>query len=139
MPEFIGRISTVRTAIFRLKRWFYATFFSPFTKFEEGKKIAEENRRMWVMLASKIINEISSKYGSDANLAARIRLTYDSEVVSRVTDPSKGQEIEIRKFIPRKVVIEVYEKKGDIEFDITESDIKEALKGGYEEPKVEES
>jgi len=136
MPEFVGRISTVRTAIFRLKRWFYATFFSPYTKIEKGKAIAEENRRVWVMLASKIINEVSSKYGTDKNLAARIRLTYDSEVVAKVTDPSRGQEITIQRFIPRKVAVEIYEKKGDIEFDITEGDLKKALEEEYKEPEV---
>ena len=88
------------------------------------------------MLASKIINEISSKYGTDKNLAARIRLTYDLEVVAKVTDPSRGQEITIQRFIPRKVAVEIYEKKGDVEFDITEEDLKKALEEEYKEPEV---
>jgi hypothetical protein len=84
------RISpTFRSAIFRAKRWFYATFCK-----NCPKEIIEENKKMWVQLASKLIEE-SNKLGI-SDKPTRLEIEY--EVVNG-------------KFKPIKATVEAFEMK----------------------------
>lgn len=80
---------TCRGAIFRAKRWFYATFYS---RTAMGDR--EKSRENWVKLARKMVEASNEEGVSDK--AARITIYYTDEGGT---------------FNPVKAEIEVYELK----------------------------
>ncbi|MCS7112755.1 MAG: hypothetical protein RMJ00_01615 [Nitrososphaerota archaeon] len=60
-----------RGAIFRMKRWFYATFYSGVS----DREVKESNRRIWLDLSRKLIEEINKR--SAADKPTRIVLEYE--------------------------------------------------------------
>jgi len=73
MPEQRFRIApTSRGAIFRAKRWFYATFYNK----KIPPEIREENKKAWTELARRIVEEVN-KYGYSEN-PARITIKYEA-------------------------------------------------------------
>ncbi len=61
---------TSRGAVFRLRRWFYLTFY---TKASSG--VRERNRKEWLKLSRRLIEEINKRNASDK--PARITLEYE--------------------------------------------------------------
>ncbi|MEM0211608.1 MAG: hypothetical protein QXS19_02230 [Candidatus Methanomethylicia archaeon] len=88
MPEQRFRIApTSRGAIFRAKRWFYATFYTK----NIPPEVREENKKVWTELARRMVEEIN-KYGYAEN-PTRITIKYETG--------SKGE------FKPSSVILEV--------------------------------
>ncbi|RLE76888.1 MAG: hypothetical protein DRJ56_03460 [Thermoprotei archaeon] len=81
---------TCRGAIFRAKRWFYATFYSRIG--DEGRR--ERSRENWVKLARMLVERSNEEQVSDK--AARIIIYYTEEG---------------GVFTPIRAQIEVYELK----------------------------
>jgi len=81
---------TSRGAIFRLKRWFYLTFYT-----KAPSEIREKNREEWLKLSRRLIEEISARNASDK--PARITLDYQ-------VGPNG-------EFIPMSVTVELMEIK----------------------------
>lgn len=81
---------TSRGAIFRLKRWFYLTFYT-----KAPDEIREKNREEWLKLSRKLIEEINARNASDK--PARITLEYQ-------VGPNG-------EFIPMSVTVELMEIK----------------------------
>ncbi len=105
----IFRVATPRSAIFRVKRWFYANFYTP-NKKAGREDVAEENKKVWEELARTLIERIGD-LGVDA---IRITLEYSSKVLSY--EVGKGQEpIPIVRFKPIKAKIEMFRKIGEEE------------------------
>lgn len=91
MPEQRFRIApTSRGALFRAKRWFYATFYTG-----APPEVREENRGAWVEVARRLVEEINKR--DAGNLPARITLRYE-------TGP-KGE------FKPMSATVELMEMK----------------------------
>ncbi|RLE58871.1 MAG: hypothetical protein DRJ32_05640 [Thermoprotei archaeon] len=88
---------TCRGAIFRAKRWFYATFYS---KADEATR--EKSRENWTKLARALV-EKSNEAGASEK-AARLIIYYKTE---------NGV------FVPIKAEIEVYELKQVDKLEIT--------------------
>ncbi|MEM2455123.1 MAG: hypothetical protein QXN21_04195, partial [Candidatus Bathyarchaeia archaeon] len=65
---------TGRGALFRAKRWFYSTFYT-----KAPPEIKEENKKIWVSLAGKIIEELNKRNASEKPT----RLTINYEVGPR--------------------------------------------------------
>jgi len=61
---------TSKGAIFKLKRWFYLTFFT-----KASKEVKEKNREEWLKLSRKLIQEINERNASEK--PARITLEYE--------------------------------------------------------------
>ena len=94
---------TCRGAIFRAKRWFYATFYS---KKEDEKK--EQSRANWAKLARKLVEKSNAENVSEK--AARVIIYYeDKDGIFR----------------PIKTEIEVYELKPVKTIEISESELTE--------------
>jgi len=71
MPTQRFRITpTSRGALFRAKRWFYLTFYT-----KAPSEVKEENKKSWVNLASKIIEEIGKRNATDK--PARLTINYE--------------------------------------------------------------
>ncbi|MCS7097337.1 MAG: hypothetical protein NZ926_02635 [Candidatus Methanomethylicia archaeon] len=73
MPEQRFRIApTGRGAIFRAKRWFYATFYTKSLPLE----VKEGNKKIWTDLARRMVEEIN-KYGYSDN-PTRLSIKYET-------------------------------------------------------------
>jgi len=73
MQEQKFRISpTCRGAIFRAKRWFYATFYNK----SIPQEVREENKKAWTELARRMVEEVN-KYGYVEN-PTRISIKYET-------------------------------------------------------------
>jgi len=71
MPAQRFRITpTSRGALFRAKRWFYLTFYT-----KASPEVKEENKKAWVDLASKIIEEIGKRNATDK--PTRLTINYE--------------------------------------------------------------
>ena len=81
---------TSRGAIFRLKRWFYLSFYT-----KAPSEVREKNREEWLKLSRRLIEEISARNASDK--PARITLEYQ-------VGPNG-------EFIPVSVTVELMEIK----------------------------
>lgn len=113
MPEQRFRISpTTRGAIFKVKRWFYGTFYNK--KIPED--VREKNKETWVRFANRLVEEASKRGISDQ--PARITVTYDIG--------SRGE------FKPISATIEVLEVKTKDKFTIYSDDALENLKSKLE-------
>ncbi len=85
---------TCRGAIFRAKRWFYATFYS-----KAQSDLKEKSRENWVKLARKLV-EVSNERGVSEK-AARVVIYYrDNE---GFFDPVKA-ELEIYELRPVETI-----------------------------------
>lgn len=74
MPEQRFRIApTGRGAIFRAKRWFYATFYS-----SASEDVKEENKKAWTAVATKLVEEMNKRNASD--MPTRITLKYETGI-----------------------------------------------------------
>lgn len=62
--------STSKSALFRAKRWFYLTFYT-----SASADIKEENRKAWVDLAARLIEEINRR--NAAEKPARLTINYE--------------------------------------------------------------
>ncbi|MEM2341874.1 MAG: hypothetical protein QXX94_02975 [Candidatus Bathyarchaeia archaeon] len=99
MPTQRFRITpTSRGALFRAKRWFYSTFYT-----KASSDIKDENKKAWVDLAGKIIEEISKRNATEKPT----RLTINYEVGPR------------GEFKPISVTVELMEIKPLETFTIT--------------------
>lgn len=105
---------TSRGALFRAKRWFYSTFYS-----NAPAEIREENKRAWVDLASKLVEEINKRNAADK--PARLTINYE-------TGP-RGE------FIPLSATIELMEIRSLETFTIyaSKEEEKKKLKAEIEE------
>jgi hypothetical protein len=81
---------TSKSALFRAKRWFYLTFYT-----NVPAEVREENRKVWVDLAGKIVEEINKR--NAAEKPARLTINYE-----------KGPRGE---FQPSSVTVELMEIK----------------------------
>jgi hypothetical protein len=81
---------TSKSALFRAKRWFYLTFYT-----NVPAEIREENRKVWVDLAGKIVEEINKRNAADK--PARLTINYEKG--------SRGE------FHPLSVTVELMEIK----------------------------
>lgn len=88
---------TCRGAVFKVKRWFYATFYS-----HMPEDVREGNKRVWIEFARRIIEEINARGVADK--PARIVVEYDVG--------SMGE------FKPLSAFIEVYEIKAVSSFKV---------------------
>lgn len=71
MPVQRFRIApTSRGAVFRAKRWFYLTFYS-----KAPADVKDENRKIWVELAGKIIEEVNKRNAADK--PTRLTINYE--------------------------------------------------------------
>ncbi|MCD6209022.1 MAG: hypothetical protein DRJ46_01815 [Thermoprotei archaeon] len=94
-------VPTARGAIFRAKRWFYATFYSK--KLQVSDEIKEKSKENWARLARKLVEETNNRNASDK--AARLTIYYYDE---------NGL------FKPVKAEIEVYELKQVDKIEVSE-------------------
>ena len=63
---------SARGAIFRAKRWFYATYYA-----KKDDPVREESRQNWAQLARKLVEETNSRGVSDK--ASRLIIYYSDE------------------------------------------------------------
>ncbi|MEM1582785.1 MAG: hypothetical protein QXK89_09810 [Candidatus Bathyarchaeia archaeon] len=92
--------TTSKGALFRAKRWFYSTFYT-----KASSEVKEDNRRAWVELAGKIIEEINRHNAADKPT----RLTINYEVGPR------------GEFKPTSVTVELMEIRPLESFTVTMS------------------
>lgn len=72
MPVQRFRITpTCKSALFRAKRWFYSTFYTGVPA-----EIREENKKVWVDLAAKLVEEINKRNATDK--PARLIINYET-------------------------------------------------------------
>ncbi|MEM1547110.1 MAG: hypothetical protein QXP91_11735 [Candidatus Methanomethylicia archaeon] len=72
MPVQRFRITpTGRSALFRAKRWFYSNFYT-----NASTGVRDENKKVWVNLATKLVEEINKRNAADKPT----RLTVNYEV-----------------------------------------------------------
>ncbi|MCS7098404.1 MAG: hypothetical protein NZ922_05470 [Candidatus Methanomethyliaceae archaeon] len=91
MPVQRFRISpTCRGAIFKAKRWFYATFCK-----KGDQKVLEENKKTWTKLATKLVEEANKLGISDKPVRLTIEYTTGMDGV----------------FKPLQVMLEVFEMR----------------------------
>jgi len=70
MPTQRFRITpTSRGALFRAKRWFYSIFYTK----ELPADVKEGNKKAWVDLASKIVEEVNKRGATDKGRHYRAR------------------------------------------------------------------
>ena len=113
MPKFEGVIRHPRSAIKKLRKWFYANFFYQ-SENPDVAIISERNKRAWEALAGKIIEAVG-----DSEDPIKITLIYDTEAVVI------GKEA-FEKFKPRKVIVEFYKKANEREINL--EDVEEKIK-----------
>ncbi|MEM1544176.1 MAG: hypothetical protein QW600_00715 [Candidatus Bathyarchaeia archaeon] len=71
MPVQRFRITpTSKSALFRAKRWFYSTFYTG-----APSDVREENKKVWVDLAARLVEEINRR--NAAEKPARLTINYD--------------------------------------------------------------
>jgi len=72
MPTQRFRITpTSKGALFRAKRWFYSTFYT-----NAPAEVREENKKVWVDLATRLVGEINKR--SAADKPARLTINYET-------------------------------------------------------------
>jgi len=72
MPVQRFRINpTSKSALFRAKRWFYSTFYT-----NAPADVKEENKKVWVDLAARLIEEINKRNAADK--PARLIINYET-------------------------------------------------------------
>ncbi|MEM2848820.1 MAG: hypothetical protein QXI36_00920 [Candidatus Bathyarchaeia archaeon] len=105
---------TGRGAIFKLKRWFYLTFYTK----NMPNDIKEKNRSVWLELSRRLIEEVNRRRASEK--PTRITLEYEA-------DPNN-------EFKPISVTVEVMEMKPIESFkvslreEVTEAEEREKFK-----------
>ena len=121
----VFRISSIGSAMFRAKRWFYGRFYTPAIK-AGMKEIAEKNKEEWVKLAGKIL-EILQKLGS--HYVIRLYIYFDTKISGYSRD-NEGKIIKIEEFIPIGCRIMKYMLVGEeiIEVKPGAKDVIETLK-----------
>ncbi|MBS7648648.1 hypothetical protein KEJ17_03255, partial [Candidatus Bathyarchaeota archaeon] len=62
---------TSKSALFRAKRWFYSTFYT-----NAPSEVKEENRKIWVDLAAKLVEEINKRNAVEK--PARLVINYET-------------------------------------------------------------
>ncbi|MEM3104972.1 MAG: hypothetical protein QXD69_05675, partial [Candidatus Bathyarchaeia archaeon] len=62
---------TSKSALFRAKRWFYSTFYT-----NVPADVREENKKVWVDLAAKLVEEINRRGATDK--PARLTINYET-------------------------------------------------------------
>lgn len=62
---------TSKSALFRAKRWFYSTFYT-----NVPAEVREENKKVWVDLAAKLVEEINKRGATDK--PARLTINYET-------------------------------------------------------------
>jgi hypothetical protein len=98
MQEQKFRISpTCRGAIFRAKRWFYATFYNK----NIPQEVREENKKAWTELARRMVEE-ANKYGY-VDYPTRLSIKYE-------TGPNKefkpiSATLEVMSMVPVKTIV----------------------------------
>ncbi len=95
---------TARGAIFRAKRWFYATFYS-----KSSSENKEKSRENWARLA-RLLVEKSNKEGVSEKAARVIIHYYDKNGL----------------FEPVRAELEIYELRPIKTLEITEDELKES-------------
>ena len=90
---------TCRGAIFRAKRWFYATFYSK----DVNPEVREKSRENWARLARRLVEKSNERGASEK--AARVIIYYTDE--GGVFNPVRAE-------------IEVYELKQVDKIEISE-------------------
>ncbi|MBS7606636.1 hypothetical protein KEJ14_02190 [Candidatus Bathyarchaeota archaeon] len=72
MPVQRFRITpTCKSALFRAKRWFYSTFYTG-----APAEVKEENKKIWVDLAGRLVEEINKR--NAAEKPARLTINYET-------------------------------------------------------------
>jgi len=119
------RISpTGKGAIFRLKRWFYATLFSKIPA-----DARETSRAAWTELVGKLIDEINKRGVADK--PARISLIYEQGLKGEFIPLSV--KMEIFELVPRDTInISFSEKVAEIEKEKIRAQYQELLKKAKE-------
>ena len=125
MTEQKFRISpTGKGAIFRLKRWFYATLFSKIPA-----DARETSRAAWTELVGKLIDEINKRGVADK--PARISLIYEQGLKGEFIPLSV--KMEIFELVPRDTInISFSEKVAEIEKEKIRAQYQELLKKAKE-------
>ncbi|MCD6369670.1 MAG: hypothetical protein J7L38_07745 [Thermoproteales archaeon] len=101
---------TTRGAIFRAKRWFYATFFS---KAPEDKR--EASKRNWTQLARKLVEETNKEGVSDKG--GRVIIYYKDE--DGVFTPIRA-EVEVYVLEPIKTITVPFTEGSETSENISE-------------------
>lgn len=116
MPTQRFRITpTSRGALFRAKRWFYASFYSR----EIPSDVREENKKIWADLASKLVEEVNKRNASDK--PARLTVNYESGPRGEFIPLSVTLELmEIRPLDTVTIYLSKEEEKRKIKADIEE-------------------
>ncbi|MEM1586188.1 MAG: hypothetical protein QXX99_03080 [Candidatus Bathyarchaeia archaeon] len=106
---------TSRGALFRAKRWFYSLFYSK----DLPADVRENNKKVWVNTASKIVEEINRRNAADK--PTRLTINYES-----------GPHGE---FIPLSVTLELMEIRTVETFTVylAKEEEKRKLKTDFEE------
>ncbi|PMP68357.1 MAG: hypothetical protein C0190_01575 [Thermodesulfobacterium geofontis] len=119
------KLASPRSAVFKLKRWFYATFANR----EIPQEVREENIKKWKAVAAKVVEELGKRELKPEEYV-RINITYE--------------EGENKNFIPQEMLIEILKvKKVEeikiLDFEIPEKEIsEEILEEKSKEAEIEE-
>ncbi|MBS7605285.1 MAG: hypothetical protein QXR84_05675 [Candidatus Bathyarchaeia archaeon] len=116
MPTQRFRITpTSRGALFRAKRWFYSIFYTK----DLPADVRENNKKIWVDMASRLVEEINKRNAADK--PARLTINYESG--------PRGD------FIPLSVTIELMEIKPveTLTIYLSKDEEKKKLKADFEE------
>jgi len=119
---------TSRGAIFRLKRWFYLSFYT-----KAPNEVKEKNREEWLKLSRRLIEEISARNASDK--PARITLEYQVGPNGEFIPVSATVELmEIKPYDVVKIHMreEVEEEEKEKEKEKLKAQIAELLKKAQE-------
>ncbi|MEM1550663.1 MAG: hypothetical protein QXX56_00830 [Candidatus Bathyarchaeia archaeon] len=106
---------TSRGALFRAKRWFYSVFYAK----ELPADVRENNKKIWVDMASRLVEEINKRNAADK--PTRLIINYESS--------PRGE------FIPLSVTLELMEIKPieTLTIYLSKDEEKKKLKADLEE------
>lgn len=106
---------TSRGALFRAKRWFYSLFYTK----DLPADVREVNKKVWVDMASRLVEEINKRNAADK--PTRLIINYESG--------SRGE------FIPLSVTLEIMEIKPveTLTIYLSKDEEKKRLKADLEE------
>ncbi|MEM1515850.1 MAG: hypothetical protein QXH24_07405 [Candidatus Bathyarchaeia archaeon] len=116
MPTQRFRITpTSRGALFRAKRWFYSIFYTK----ELPADVREENKKVWVDFASRLVEEVNKRNVSDK--PTRLIINYESGPRGEFIPLSATLELmEIRPLETLTIYLSKEEEKKKIKAEIME-------------------
>ena len=126
MSTQVFRTGSIGSVIFRMKRWFYARYYTPCKQYGKGE-IAERNKEIWTKMMSLVAERIKNIAEEGSDVALKITLEHEDNIVGYAVGKN-SEPVSILEFNPRKIKIVVYKRVQEFEIPLSQ-EVKASVEG----------